>query len=380
MSFEGAISFKNLLKYGEKCCNGGRWKPSVQSFEMTLLRNTSRNHKRLKERTFKPCKTNNFMITERGKWREIKAHKISDRQVYKSFCNEELKPSTERLIVPSNAASQVGKGTQYSIRRFRRDMAKATRKWGNDFYVITLDFHDYFGSIPHDRIIDEIGLTNEDSRWLLQQYVDIFPGDIGIGIGGEPSQDISVVYPSKLDRMLSCEPSVLASGRYMDDGYAICHTKEEAQRTLKKILEISDKLGLVINRKRTKISWMKKDSIVWLKKRTFITNTGKIVMRLTRENIRDEIRRVRYQKDQVVSGRMPIWVADVSIECWCAYARDYNSRRAMKRVINVYMQEFDVSWKVARLLFKKSHTKWIKRVDEERRKKNVTITRKNLGA
>lgn len=43
MSFDEVASFSNLLESGVKCCRGGRWKPSVQTFEMTILRNTARN-------------------------------------------------------------------------------------------------------------------------------------------------------------------------------------------------------------------------------------------------------------------------------------------------------------------------------------------------
>ena len=362
MSFTEITKYENLLLAGLQCCNGGRWKPSVQSYEMTLLRQTSRNKRELENHTYKPTKTNNFMLMERGKWRLIKAHSIKDRQVYKSFCTHELKPMTQTYIMENNSASQINKGTHYSIKRFRRGLAKATRKWGNDFYVVTFDFHDYFGSIPHDNIINNIVLSDDCSMWLLEQYVNMFPSDKGIGIGGEPSQDISVAYPSKLDRMLACNPKVIDSGRYMDDGYAICHTKEDAREVLNSILNMANKLGLVINQKRTKICWMKKDSVTWLKKRTSISNSGKIIMRLTRENVKEELHRLNVQKKLVDSGIMPREIADISIECWCAYAMGYDSRKIMMRVVKTYMQLFDVPWNVAKILFKRRNRGWIRKI------------------
>lgn len=373
MSFEEVVDYKNLLNGGLDACNGGRWKPSVQSFELTLLRHTSVNKKQLKERKYKPYKTNDFMLRERGKWRIIKAHKIKDRQVYKSFCKYELKPCTKNLIVNNNAASQVGKGTLYSIQTFKKGLVKATRKWKNDFYVVTFDFHDYFGSILHNKITEVIHLSDKESNKLLQQYVDIFPGNCGIGIGGEPSQDISIVFPSKIDKMLCCDKTVLDSGRYMDDGYAICHAKEEAIRVLENIRKVAEELGLILNEKRTKICWMKKDSIIWLKKRTFITNSGRIVMRLTRENVNEELRRIKYQKEKIDNGEMNRSIADASIECWCSYAFGYNSRRMMKRVIEAYMQTFDVPWSIAKVLMKKHHNGWLKSINNylsERRIEN----------
>lgn len=363
MSFKEITNYKNLLDSGLASCNGGRWKPSVQSFEMTLLRHTSKNKKRLESKNYKPYKTNDFLLRERGKWRVIKAHKIEDRQVYKSFCKFDLMPNTKNLIVENNSASQIGKGTLHSIKVFKNGLVKATRKWKNDFYVVTFDFHDYFGSIPHKKITDVVHLSDDDSRWLLQQYVDVFPTDKGIGIGGEPSQDISIVYPAKLDRMLLCNPKVFASGRYMDDGYAICHTKEDATAVLKNIRTVVSELGLELNEKRTKIAWMKKDTVIWLKKRTFITDSGRIVMRLSRENVRDELRRIKYQKDKIEKGEMPHSVAHISIECWCAYANGYNSKRMMKRVVEFYMKTFGIPWDVAKILLKKHHKGWLKTVN-----------------
>lgn len=353
--------FHTLLDSGLACCKGGRWKPSVQSFEMTLLRQTAKNKYELDYGTYTPYKTNNFWLCERGKWRLIQAHKIKDRQVYKSFCDKVLKPEMEGRIIENNSASQVNKGTECSIKQFRQGLAKATRKWGNGFYVVTFDFHNYFGSIPHENLRETIVLNDSFSMWLLSQYIDLFPGDCGIGIGGEPSQVISIVYPSKLDRMLQCEPKVIASGRYMDDGYAICHTKEDARYVLKLIRKCADELNLIINDKRTKISWMRKESVVWLKKRTTVTDTGKIIMELSRKNVRDELRRIDYQKKKIDRGEMPQIVAEISIECWFAYAIKFDSYKQMLRVANHYMDTFNVPWDKMKILFKRRHSGWIEK-------------------
>lgn len=360
MSFDEVTSFENLLKAGLKCCLNGRWKPSVQIFEMTILRNTARSRKRLKSNEYKPQKTNDFLLSERGKWRTIRAHNIRDRQIYKSFCDYELKPAIENRIMSNNSASQLGKGTDHSIALFRKGLAKAVRKWGKDFYVVTADDHNYFGSIPHKNIASNIALADEAGQHLLAQYVNVFKGDKGIGIGGEPSQDIAVAYQSKIDRMLACEPSVIASGRYMDDMWAICRTKEEASAALNKIVTMSAQLGLELNMNRTRISYMKKDSVVWLKKRTRIDDNGKIVMQLSRKNVADKIKQLRYQKRMIESGKMPRRVAFESMQCWCSYAVKYNSRKQMLRVVKTFMELYEVPWDVAKRLFRRRNKGWIK--------------------
>lgn len=361
MSYNEVLSFQNLIQAGNECCKGSRWKHSTQAFELTMLRNTARLRKRVLEGSYRPEKTYDFILMERGKRRYIRSHKISDRQLYKSLCAHEIKPAIASRILRSNAASQVGKGTDYSIKLFRQALAKAYRKWRRDFYVITFDYHDYFASIPHDRIPDAVGLTDERSGAILKQYIGVFPGDKGIGIGGEPSQDIAVVYPSRLDRMLACDSRVLASGRYMDDGYAICHTRDEARAVLGSIRRMSERLSLILNEKRTRISCMAKDSVTWLKKRTSISPSGRIIMKLTRKNIRDEIRRIRYQRKETDAGRMPFRAVLESMVCWCSYAGKYNSHRQMLRVLDVFAQAFDLPWNFVRELFKRRHKGWLTR-------------------
>lgn len=360
MSFQDVTKYENLLREGEKSCNGGRWKSRNQIFEINILRNTSRNRKRLLNGTFKYRRTHDFALRERGKWRHIQSHHISDRQVQKAFCKYELLPATENKILPNNAASQVNKGTDYMIRQFRADLSHAYRVCkGRHFYVFVYDFHNYFGSIPHEQSLREIGqsLSDDQSRKMLHEYADIFSGEVGYGIGGEPSQVIAVTYPASIDRMIACNPDVLGSGRYMDDGYAITKTLEAAHKVEQDFIAAAQRKGLVVNEKRMQIYNMEKDVITFLKKRTSMTESGKIIMRLTRENIRDEIRRIKYQKKEYDAGRMPMESIEQSIECWSAYAVKYQSYKARVRVLDCYAKTFGIPWENVRKYLKKRKRK-----------------------
>ena len=361
MGLEKVADYKNLQKAGLKCCCGGRWKASIQSFEMTLVRHSARARRKLLKRTYRCDKTNDFDIRERGKARRIRAHRVKDRQVYKSLCDHDLKPMTTNYILDHNNASQIGKGTDRSIKQFRQGLAKAYKKFGKDFYVIVYDYHNFFGTLDHEFILENIA-TSADVKWLLAGYIKVFQnGDqyCGIGIGGEPSQDIAVAYCSKIHRMIACESYVIDSGWYMDDGYAIVHTKRQAQVLLSKITAASTKHQLQLNWKRTKIFWMQKDSVTWLKKRTFISDTGKIVMRLTKQNIYSEMKRIKSYHKLYERGILPVETADQSIACWCNYAKPYNSNDAMLRVLNYYCSTFDVSWDRAKILLRRSQKGWM---------------------
>lgn len=331
-----------LVLSGKKVLNGARWKASTQMFELKLLQWVANKRAELLAHTYTPKPPYIFWLSERGKTRKITSHHISDRMVYKAFVTYELWPAVMPYILPSNSASQIGKGTTYAIKLFRKHLAHAYKKCGRDFWVVTYDFHDYFGSIPHDKAYEMIApwLSSEEARHFLRVYFDNFPGHTGIGIGGEPSQVIAIVYPQKLDHRINQICGVIASGRYMDDGYAVCSDKESAAAVIEEIRAQTKALGLTINEKRTCKHYMKNESVTFLKKRTFIDERGKIVMRLTRKNVRLELSRLKYQAQKVKEGVMPIQSARDSFQAWYSYALPYQSFHARQRVLNKYKEYF----------------------------------------
>ena len=347
MSFSEVASMTNLMKAGYQCCRGNRWKKSTQMFEFNMPSILYDTHVALITGNYYPKPTYDFTIDERGKKRLVRAHSIVDRTVYKSFCQHELFPAVETLIIPNNSASQIGKGTEYAIKRFRADLAHATRVCGmsNKFYVLVFDYSNYFGSIPHKKIKKNIGRRIEDerSRELFNQYVDLFDDEgnkRGIGIGGEPSQIIAIVYPHQIDRYFCTQKDVLGNGRYMDDGYIIAKSKSYLQDQFLELERRSKRLGLKLNYKRTKIYDMSKEPVTFLKKKTLITDTGKIVMMITRKNVNNEIRRLKYYYEEYKEGRVPLESIQQSMTSWLSYANNYHSYYSIELVKDLYFKYF----------------------------------------
>lgn len=345
MSYDDTADFKNLLEAGLDCCKSGRWKAATQQFEIDILQRTAENRKRLQEGAFKPKPTNDFTLCERGKARTIRAHHITDRQAYKSFVRNELIPATEHLVMENNSASQQGKGTEHAIKAFRRALARAYKKYGRRFYVWTYDFSNYFGSIPHEGGIQAMRVADPRSQQLLRQYANLF--DEGFGIGGEPSQRVAVVYPAPIDGMIAATKGVLDSGRYMDDGWAISGNRDVLVDLNERFSRKAAAMGLTVNKKHTGITCMEHGSVTFLKKRTSISETGRIVMKLDRRNVRDALRRIKWQKAALDAGEMPMEAIVQSFECWCAYARKIDGNKQALRVANVWAETFGVPWEEA---------------------------------
>jgi hypothetical protein len=80
---------------------------------------------------------------------------------------------------------------------------------------------------------------------------------------------------------------------------------------------------------KTLVHNMKSDDFVFLKKRVHITDTGKIILRLTRENVREERKKILYLRDEYDAGRMPVSSIKQSYQSWRGYAKKYNAYRTV---------------------------------------------------
>ena len=59
--------YRKMFFYGKKCCNGVRWKQSVQNFEGHLFSGTATRRRTVLEQTWKPKSCSHFTLRERGK-------------------------------------------------------------------------------------------------------------------------------------------------------------------------------------------------------------------------------------------------------------------------------------------------------------------------
>ncbi|MBO4738813.1 MAG: hypothetical protein J5606_04545, partial [Bacteroidales bacterium] len=84
-----------------------------------------------------------FDICERGKMRHIRSVHFSERVVQKSLCTNVLYPVLTNNLITDNGASQKGKGTHFATQRLIKYLHKYYRKYGNDGYVLSLDFKSY---------------------------------------------------------------------------------------------------------------------------------------------------------------------------------------------------------------------------------------------
>ena len=329
--FDDVFTFENLYDAGAACCNGVRWKASTQVFETRLASWASSTLDQLRAGEWRSGGFNSFRIVERGKVRDIQSVHISERMVQKCLVRNCLRPLVLPRLISDSHATIPGHGTESALSRLREHLRWHYARHGTEGYVLTMDYHNYFGCIRHDTLVNMYRRLPMDDRLLeLTAYlIGCFEGEVGIGLGSEVSQVSAVFYASPIDHTAKDLLGVHCYGRYMDDSYAILPTKQEARDLLSALREKSTELGLEFNERVTGIRPIR-NGFRYLKKRVSLTETGRIVMRLQRDNVSRERRRIRKNVRSVLSGNMDPESERQSWESWESHCLRLDAHRTLE--------------------------------------------------
>lgn len=163
---------------------GVRWKDSVLGFRANILSNIVRLREELLSGRYKLLPYMKFTIYE-PKERSIEATAFRDGVVQKSLCKNYLYEAITKSFIRDNSANQVGKGTDFARDRFKAQLHRYWLKHGCNGYVLQFDVHNFFGSIPHDKLKAHLSKTIGDPFAVAycKMAVDSYGGDNGIGLG-----------------------------------------------------------------------------------------------------------------------------------------------------------------------------------------------------
>lgn len=339
--FDKISNFGNLLEAAHDCGNGVRWKASVQAFDITQLRQCAKLKKELDKGVYKSRGFHEFEINERGKKRRIQSVHITERTVQKALCNKVMKPVIVPKLIYDNSASLRGKGTEFALNRLKCHLERHYRKHGRKGGILTIDFKNYFGSINHEKLLGLLDETFEDKEVFsfLKQFVTAF--DEGLGLGSEISQISAIYLPNSIDHMIKEKLHIKGYGRYMDDSYLIHEDIDYLRYCLKEIRKACSKLGIEINDKRTKITPLNK-GFVYLKKRVYLQENGRVSMRLSRKNITARRRKLVTQKKKLDAGEMTLGTITQSYQSWRGYAQKYDTYNTLKNMDKPFFSLFGI--------------------------------------
>lgn len=338
--YSDTFTFSHLYRSYKNCIKGVGWKSSTQRFKANALMNVNALYESLEQGRFKSRGFYEFDTIEGGKQRHIKSVHISERVVQRCLCDYSLIPAISRSFVYDNGACMKNKGIDFALNRLTCHLQRHWRKWGTDGYVLIFDFSKFFANINCEKLKEMVNRQPLDikTKRLTCSLIDDFGGE-GLGLGSQISQVCALSYPSAIDHFIKSKMRIKGYGRYMDDGYVIHRDKEVLQQCLEGIRRICDELGIIINEKKTMIIKLSR-GMTFLKKRFFITNTGRVIRKISRETVTRMRRKLKTFKRWYEEGRMTLDDIRTSYASWKGHVVRCNSWRTLQSMDKVFEDLF----------------------------------------
>lgn len=341
-----------IYEAGTKAIKGAPFKYKSQLFEMNHLLETAQLLQGLKNGTYKPTRGTKFTLNERGKIRHITTNNMIDKTINHLMCDEVLTPAITPYLIYDNGASQKNKGVAFHRKRFEIHLHQYYREHkSNEGYILLIDFSGYYASISHNLCLKNLQhflrKTNKEEAqitlWILKNLFDVFDIDNkngkGIDIGSQPSQNIGISYPSKIDNYIKIVRGCKYYGRYTDDSYIIHKDKEFLKDVLNNIKKIANELGLVINDKKTRIAKLSQQYKV-LQINYSLTDTGRIIKKINSKAITRERRKLKAYKRLLEKNKITIEDIENIFKSWMSSNYKIMSKMQISNMTQLYYDLF----------------------------------------
>ena len=197
-------------------------------------------------------------------------------------------------------------------------LRKYYRQYGNDGYVLLMDYSKYYDNIRHDKLMDIFRSLpiDETSLWLIKQSLKRDEIDVSymtdeqyahcmdevfdslkyqsvdkslltgekmmrkhLNIGDQLSQIAGILYPYQVDSFVKIVLGCKYYLRYSDDSLIIHHDKDFLEKALEQIRAKAKEEGLTLNPKKTRIV---KLSSLWrfMQLQYSLASTGRVIQKI----------------------------------------------------------------------------------------------------
>lgn len=340
-TFEKVSSFGALRRSYYKAKKSVSWKASVQRYGINVLFNSYLYSKRIRSGENISRGFIEFDINERGKKRHIQSVHISERVVQKSLCDYGLVPVIEKSLIYDNGASQRGKGTHFATNGLIRDLREYYRKHGNNGYILLGDCKNFFGSLNHKVVEENLNkyLTDKMLANFTMKFINAF--DKGLGLGSQVNQICAVSYQDRIDHYIKEVLRCKWYGRYMDDWYILSDSTSKLKEILKVVEKLYKAIGISLNENKTCIAKISR-KFQWLQDKFFVNNKGRVVRKANRKNITRNRRKLKRMAKLLDCGEIPYLAVRNFYASFTGYMKrkdGYVTKKNMDRLYNLLIIE-----------------------------------------
>lgn len=292
-NLEKIIGFEPLFESMWKCCKNVMWKDSTVSYVLNGIERTLKLEEELKTGTYTARPPKYFTIYQPKK-REIVSIVFRDRVYQRSQNDNAVYPLMSRSFIYDNMACQIGKGTDRARSRVKCFLQKMFRVYGFNFFAFQVDIHGYYPNMRHDKT--EANFAKHMPHNVMGMVANTlhgqYKGDVGYNPGSQLIQIAGISLPDDLDHFIKEQLHIKYYIRYMDD-LILLHEDEKYLEYCKQVIGARlSSLGFEYNPKKTRI-YPVTEGILFLGFTFKLTNTGKVLMLLDSQNVRNERRRLR---------------------------------------------------------------------------------------
>jgi len=230
---------------------------TITGFAKRLSENLDHLHQSLQAGTYAPQAVRRAWIPKPGtqQQRPLGIPTVRDRVAQAALRNV-LEPIFERDFAEQSYGFRPGRGCHDALARVD-ELLKAGYT-----YVVDADLQSYFDTIPHDKLLDQVGRKVADGRVLalIGAYLqaDIMDGlanwtpEQGSPQGAVISPLLSNIYLDPLDHLMAERGFQMI--RYADDFVVLCRSRQEADAALEMIRQWVEEAGLTLHPEKTHIA------------------------------------------------------------------------------------------------------------------------------
>ena len=165
-------------------------------------------------------------------------------------------------------------------------------KNGLNGWIVKCDIRKYFYSIDHEIMKDVVDYYFDDefTVWLNHLFIDSAENP-GLPLGNQVNQKYALLLLHSLDQMITIEYGIQHYGRYNDDFYVICKSKEEAREILEAIRIMTESLKIQLNTKSQIVPF--RMGLCYLGFHHYVTSNGEYIRKLRGDKKRKTQKKVR---------------------------------------------------------------------------------------